>query len=111
MALRFSPHRVEDRSGAFNTASASALVGYTAAGGLDLAPRRRPAALLSVLVVQSCLRAGLGSVHRPWLALVMMIGTGALNGFFNISLTTAFQIGSDESLRGRTDAGLRALPI
>ena len=78
-----------------------ALVGYAAAGGLTLPPRSRPAALLSMLVVQSGLLAGLGFVHRPWLALAMMIGVGALNGFFNIILTTAFQIGSDEGLRGR----------
>ena len=78
-----------------------ALLGYAAAGGLQLAPRRRAATLLSMLVVQSGLLAGLGFVHRPWVALAMMIGIGALNGFFNIILTTAFQVGSDESLRGR----------
>ncbi len=78
-----------------------ALVGYAAAGGLRLSPGSRAAALLSMLVVQSGLLAGLGFVYRPWLALAMMIGIGALNGFFNIILTTAFQMGSDESLRGR----------
>ena len=78
-----------------------ALIGYAAAGGLQLAPGSRAAALLAGLVAQSCLLGGLGFVHRPWLALAMMVGIGALNGFFNVILTTAFQIGADESLRGR----------
>ena len=78
-----------------------ALLGYVAAGGVQLSPGSRATALLSALVVQSGLLAGLGFVHRPWLALALMLGVGALNGFFNVILTTAFQIGSDESLRGR----------
>ena len=39
-----------------------ALVGYAAAGGLQLAPGRRATALVSMLVVQSALLAGLGFV-------------------------------------------------
>ena len=35
------------------------------------------------------------------LALALMIAIGALNGFFNIILTTAFQLGCQEELRGR----------
>jgi MFS family permease len=78
-----------------------ALVGYALAGGIALAARHRAAVLLSTLIIESCLLGGLGFVRLPWLALAMMIGTGALGGFFNIILTTAFQTGADESLRGR----------
>lgn len=78
-----------------------ALLGYAAAGGVKLSRESRATVLLVVLVAQGALLGGLGFVHRPSLALLMMIAVGALGGYFNVILTTAFQLGSDEAKRGR----------
>ena len=41
------------------------------------------------------------SAGRGYIALAAMIAIGALNGFFNIVVVTAFQFGAKEELRGR----------
>ena len=78
-----------------------ALVGYGVAGGVRLRPESRSWVLLASLAASATLLGGLGFVHRAWVALGLMVAIGALNGFFNILVVTAFQFGAKEELRGR----------
>ena len=77
------------------------LLGYALAGGVRLPPGARSSVLLASVVASSVLLGSLGFVHRPGVALALMIAIGALNGFFNILVITAFQVGAREELRGR----------
>ena len=57
--------------------------------------------MLAALTGSCALMGSLGFVHQPGLALAVMFAIGALNGFFNIILVTAFQVGAQEEFRGR----------
>ena len=78
-----------------------ALAGYTLAGALPLAPSVRSIVLLSALVTSGTTLAALGLVSTAWVALALMTLVGALNGFFNIVVMTAFQLSTPAELRGR----------
>ncbi len=57
--------------------------------------------LLASLAASATFLGGLGFVHRAWIALGLMVAIGALNGFFNILVVTAFQLGAKELWRWR----------
>ena len=81
-----------------------ALAGYTFAGALPLSPRVRSVVLLASLVTTGTTLATLGLVNTAWVALALMTLVGALNGFFNIVVMTAFQLSTPGELRGRVMA-------
>jgi len=80
---------------------AGSLLGYVAAGALQLSRQHRSHVLAATLIASGVLLAALGWTTRPWSALTLFTLAGGLNGFFNIQLVTSFQLSTPPELRGR----------
>lgn len=78
-----------------------ALIGYGIAGGVKISSHLRSKAVISALVLMSFCLPLLSIVHRPLIALVLMMIIGAFGGFFNINIYTLLQIAIPSEIRGR----------
>ena len=78
-----------------------ALLGYTVAGTIQIAGKRRSKLLIASLILMSLGFAGLGIVFSPVAALTLVFLNGVLNGFFNINVMTILQITTPSEMRGR----------
>jgi len=77
------------------------IAGYLGAGMVRLRGRARGRLLATLIALSPVPMLMTGFVHRPWLALAMAFGLGALLGLINVQMISQLQTTTPAALRGR----------
>ncbi len=85
------------------------LVGFIVAGTFKTGRAAGARVIPICLLLASIGLGALGLVSRPWMALVLVLGVGLLNGLVNIKLITLLQVSTPTEVRGRVFGVLRTI--
>lgn len=90
---------------------AGALIGYFLVSIIKPSPKIRGFSVVTLIVLNSTIIALLGLVRNPFIALIMMLFAGIMNGFININIMTAIQVSTDNNIRGRVFGLLQTMSM
>jgi len=78
-----------------------AMIGFVLAGALQMTPQLRGKITVVAILLQAIVYGLLGFAPVIWVAMVLMVLNGIMNGFIQVHITTIMQVSTPGEIRGR----------